>query len=124
MILAESYTQLATDPAHILFELTWEIITAVLVYMVAKPLVRRAKDHFHTELDKAHGVEHLQDGTAVDIDELHTQYVHAVAALKQTTAALEKTRDVANHNFQAWEHQKKAADAAADMLARELGKDL
>jgi hypothetical protein len=62
MILAESYMELTTDPAHILFELTWEGISTLLAFIIFKKIGSKVLNRFHRDLDVEHGVVHTEAG--------------------------------------------------------------
>ena len=62
VLLAETYTGLLADPAHIGFELTLEALTGLLVYPLARFVLARVRRRFvtatHAEIDAAHGIIH------------------------------------------------------------------
>jgi hypothetical protein len=55
VILAESYLDLVSDPAHIAFEMTYEFLTALIFY----PVIRFTVKRLHRQWDKEHGVKHV-----------------------------------------------------------------
>jgi hypothetical protein len=109
VISAETYTQLVGDGPHIFFELTWELISAVVVYKITKPLQRRWKQRFHAELDSVHGIEHDDQGKAFDVNVLRDAYKSVVVT--------------ANLNHKAWEQEKDRADRLQSTLTAELRKN-
>jgi hypothetical protein len=54
----ERYTYLLTDPAHVLFELTLELITGVLLYPAFRLFLRTYRNRVHHEADREHGIIH------------------------------------------------------------------
>jgi hypothetical protein len=108
VILAETYTGLLTDPAHILFELTWEAITLALGVFIGRKVMPLVMEKFHRNIDELHGIEHAKDGKPYSVDELRQGLEHAVA--------------IANQNARAFAAEKERADAIAETLARELRK--
>lgn len=60
MILAETYTELMTDRAHLLFEITLTVIQDVGIGLIAWPLIKRtvrkhdAKKHAHEHCEDVH----------------------------------------------------------------------
>lgn len=81
MILAESYTDLMLDPAHMAFELTWEVLTTVLALLVLRPVVKRLAQRFHRDLDQSHGIEHVTIQHLVALDEVLTPAEAEAAAI-------------------------------------------
>ena len=61
MVLAETYTQLMTDPAHLAFELTLELLSGVIVYPIIRAGHKRLSARLHKDLDAEHGVTHKED---------------------------------------------------------------
>lgn len=57
--LAE-YWAVVTDPAHLMAEGTWELLTFAAAYGVAKATgaVGRFRRSVHEEIDREHGMEH------------------------------------------------------------------
>lgn len=55
MIVAETYTQLMTDPAHLAFEVTLTLIQDVGIGLIAWPLIKRAVRRHDA---KKHGGDH------------------------------------------------------------------
>lgn len=58
MILAETYVDLMTDPAHIWFELTLEAISGLIVYPLIRFAHQRLTVSLHATLDAEHGFTH------------------------------------------------------------------
>lgn len=62
--LWEEFWQLATDPAHLLFELSFSVLFDVIVVsliwglIIKKMIIPRVKRDVHKEIDEEHGVEH------------------------------------------------------------------
>lgn len=54
MILAETYFQLVKDVPHILFELTWETITGLVVYPFARFLWNKHHARRHPQVSCNH----------------------------------------------------------------------
>ncbi len=57
MILAETYFQLVKDVPHILFELTWEGITGLVVYPFARSLWNKHHKRRHPQSSCNHNSE-------------------------------------------------------------------
>lgn len=59
----EEFWQLATDPAHLLFELAFSMMFDVLIVsviwgvIIKKIIIPRVKRDVHKEIDEEHGVE-------------------------------------------------------------------
>ena len=54
----DQYWGLMTDVPHLMFEFSLEAITAVLLYPIARRLLRAYRLAIHREIDEEHGVVH------------------------------------------------------------------
>jgi hypothetical protein len=61
ILMAESYTDLMTDPNHALFELSYEFITGLVLYPAIRWGHKRLSSKLHKELDAEHGVNHKEN---------------------------------------------------------------
>ena len=61
MLMAETYLDLMTDPAHLMFEMTLTVVQDVVIGAILWPIIKRATGRFHRELDLEHGVTHPVD---------------------------------------------------------------
>lgn len=81
MILAESYKDLMLDPNHALFELTWEVLSTVLVLLLLRPVARRLAAAFHRDMDRSHGIQHVTVEHLVPTDHVLTPAEAEAAAI-------------------------------------------
>lgn len=54
VLAGESYLDLVTDPAHIAFEATYDALSALLLLLLLRPLLRRIAERVHRDVDAAH----------------------------------------------------------------------
>jgi hypothetical protein len=58
----EEFIEIATDPAHLLFELAFSVIFDILIvsviwgFIIKKIIIPRVKRDVHREIDEEHGV--------------------------------------------------------------------
>jgi hypothetical protein len=69
-LASESYLDLVLDPAHIAFELTYDVLTGLLLLLALRPLMRRLGERIHARIDRdhaAHAVDHAACDTALSV---------------------------------------------------------
>ena len=67
MILAETYGQLMGDPAHWLFEISLEIITAPVFFLLGWWWRNSLVKHFHRDLRREHARLDAEHGITLDM---------------------------------------------------------
>lgn len=77
--MSETYVDLLMSIPHWGFEITGEVLTALVVYPIFRVVEKKWKDRFHAELDTCHDVAH---SVFVEVEETDFAEVDALARAK------------------------------------------